>query len=47
MRRLIAKWLKAGVLEDGKKVVQEKGSPQGARVSPLLANLYLHYVFDL
>ena len=47
VRRLIAKWLRAGVLEDGKKVVQEKGSPQGATVSPLLANIYLHYAFDL
>lgn len=47
MQRLIAKWLRAGVLEDGKKVVSEKGSPQGATVSPLLANIYLHYAFDL
>ena len=44
--RLIRKWLKAGVLEGGKKLVQEKGTPQGATISPLLANLYLHYVFD-
>jgi group II intron reverse transcriptase/maturase len=47
IQRVIAKWLRAGVLEDGKKVVQEVGSPQGATVSPLLANVYLHYVFDL
>jgi RNA-directed DNA polymerase len=47
MHRLIAKWLRAGVLEDGKKVVSETGSPQGATVSPLLANIYLHYAFDL
>lgn len=47
MQRVIAKWLRAGVLEDGKKVVQKVGSPQGATVSPLLANIYLHYVFDL
>jgi group II intron reverse transcriptase/maturase len=47
MQRLISKWLRAGVLEDGKKVVSEKGSPQGATVSPLLANIYLHYAFDL
>jgi group II intron reverse transcriptase/maturase len=45
--RLIQKWLKAGVLEDGKQIQSEKGSPQGASVSPLAANLYLHYVFDL
>lgn len=48
MQRLLAKWLKAGVLgESGEKIVQTKGSPQGATVSPLLANIYLHYVFDL
>jgi RNA-directed DNA polymerase len=45
--RLIQKWLKAGVLEDGKRTWGEKGTPQGASVSPLLANVYLHYVFDL
>jgi retron-type reverse transcriptase len=45
--RLIQKWLKAGVLEDGEKVVSEKGTPQGSVISPLLANVYLHYVFDL
>jgi RNA-directed DNA polymerase len=45
--RLIQKWLKAGVLEDGKHMVSEVGSPQGASVSPLAANIYLHYVFDL
>ena len=45
--RLIAKWLKAGVLEDGRRVASEKGTPQGAVISPLLANVYLHYVFDL
>lgn len=45
--RLIQKWLKAGVLEDGKHVASEMGSPQGASFSPLAANLYLHYVFDL
>ena len=41
------KWLKAGVLEDGEWSVSETGTPQGAVVSPLLANVYLHYVFDL
>jgi group II intron reverse transcriptase/maturase len=45
--RLIQKWLKAGVLEDGVRRVQQTGSPQGAPISPLLANVYLHYVFDL
>jgi RNA-directed DNA polymerase len=45
--RLIRKWLKAGVLEDGKRIHQEGGSPQGASVSPLAANIYLFYVFDL
>jgi group II intron reverse transcriptase/maturase len=45
--RLISKWLAAGVLEDGSLTQSEKGSPQGASVSPLLANVYLHYVFDL
>lgn len=45
--RLIQKWLKAGVLEDGLRKYSETGSPQGASISPLLANVYLHYVFDL
>ena len=45
--RLIRKWLKAGVLEDGRRVAAEKGTPQGAVISPLLANIYLHYVLDL
>jgi RNA-directed DNA polymerase len=45
--RLIRKWLKAGVLEDGTWTQVEQGSPQGASLSPLLANIYLHYVFDL
>jgi group II intron reverse transcriptase/maturase len=45
--RLIDKWLAAGVLEDGVWTRSEVGSPQGASVSPLLANVYLHYVFDL
>jgi group II intron reverse transcriptase/maturase len=45
--RLIQKWLKAGVLEDGQWSETEKGTPQGAVISPLLANIYLHYVFDL
>jgi RNA-directed DNA polymerase len=45
--RLIAKWLKAGVMEDGRWTETSEGTPQGAVVSPLLANVYLHYVFDL
>jgi hypothetical protein len=45
--RLIQKWLKAGVLDDGIVVVEDKGTGQGAVISPLLANVYLHYVFDL
>ena len=45
--RLIGKWLAAGVIEDGEWTESEKGSPQGASVSPLLANVYLHYVLDL
>ena len=45
--RLIQKWLTAGVIEDGTWTAGEEGSPQGASVSPLLANVYLHYVFDL
>jgi len=45
--RLIRKWLKAGVMEDGALTQAETGTPQGAVISPLLANVYLHYVFDL
>jgi group II intron reverse transcriptase/maturase len=45
--RLIQKWLAAGVLEDGKRIRSEVGTVQGGSISPLLANLYLHYVFDL
>jgi RNA-directed DNA polymerase len=45
--RLIQKWLKAGILEDGVVTVSEKGTGQGSVASPLLANVYLHYVFDL
>jgi group II intron reverse transcriptase/maturase len=47
MLRLIQKWLKAGVSEDGQWSETKQGTPQGAVVSPLLANVYLHYVFDL
>ena len=45
--RLIRKWLRAGVLEDGSVTVSETGTGQGSVISPLLANVYLHYVFDL
>jgi RNA-directed DNA polymerase len=45
--RLIQKWLRAGVIEDGKRLKTEEGTAQGASASPLLANVYLHYVFDL
>jgi group II intron reverse transcriptase/maturase len=45
--RLIQKWLSAGVLEDGERTRIEVGTVQGGSISPLLANLYLHYVFDL
>jgi group II intron reverse transcriptase/maturase len=44
--RLIQKWLSAGVIEDGNGSETIEGAPQGASVSPLLANVYLHYVFD-
>lgn len=45
--RLIRKWLKAGVMEQGRWQETEEGTPQGAVISPILANLYLHYVLDL
>lgn len=45
--RLIQKWLSAGVMEEGRRIKVEEGTPQGATVSPLLANVYLHYVLDL
>jgi RNA-directed DNA polymerase len=45
--RLIRKWLKAGVLEDGVVTVSEMGTGQGSVISPMLANIYMHYVFDL
>jgi RNA-directed DNA polymerase len=47
MIRLIRKWLKAGVMEEGAVLPTEAGTPQGAVISPLLANIYLHYAFDL
>ena len=45
--RLILKWLRAGVMEDGQWFETKEGTPQGAVVSPVLANLYLHHVLDL
>ena len=45
--RLVRKWLKAGVLEEGEWSASEAGTPQGSVISPLMANVYLHYVFDL
>jgi group II intron reverse transcriptase/maturase len=45
--RLIQKWVNAGVLEEGKHRQVSEGTPQGGSASPLLANIYLHYVFDL
>jgi len=45
--RLIQKWLKAGILEDGIVTVDDRGTGQGSVISPLLANIYLHYCFDL
>jgi RNA-directed DNA polymerase len=45
--RLIQKWLKAGILEDGVVSVSDRGTGQGSVISPLLANIYLHYAFDL
>jgi RNA-directed DNA polymerase len=44
--RLIRRWLKAGVLESGEWSVTDAGTPQGASISPLLANIFLHYAFD-
>lgn len=45
--RLISKFLKAGVMEEGKYIETDKGSPQGGILSPVLSNIYLHYVIDL
>jgi group II intron reverse transcriptase/maturase len=47
MLRLIRKWLKVGVVEEGKRSPQEIGTPQGSVISPVLANVYLHYAQDL
>jgi group II intron reverse transcriptase/maturase len=45
--RLVAKWLKVGIVEDGRVTRSVQGAPQGAVISPILANVYLHYVYDL
>src|SRR5215470_11727724 len=45
--RLIAKWLKVGIIENGRVVRGQVGAPQGAVISPTLANVYLHYAYDL
>jgi len=47
MVRLLMKWFKAGVMEEGKLLEVEEGTPQGGIISPLMANIYLHYVVDL
>jgi len=47
MVRLLMKWAKAGVMEEGKRHETDAGTPQGGIISPLMANLYLHYVLDL
>ena len=46
VRRVLHKWLKAGVLEEGNIKYPTEGTPQGGSISPLLSNLYLHYVLD-
>ncbi len=45
--RIIIKFLKAGIMEDGEWQASEQGTPQGAVISPILANIYLHYVLDI
>lgn len=46
VRKMIDKWLKAGVLEDGQLTIPDEGTPQGGVISPMLANIFLHYVLD-
>ena len=47
MQRYVARFLKAGVMDEGKRLVSDEGVPQGGSISPILANVYLHYVLDL
>ena len=47
IRRLVTKWLKAGVMENGVVVLNQTGTPQGGSISPLLSNIYLHYALDV
>jgi group II intron reverse transcriptase/maturase len=47
MRKMLDKWLKAGILEDKQIIYPEKGTPQGGIISPLLSNIYLHHVLDV
>jgi group II intron reverse transcriptase/maturase len=47
MQRYVARFLKVGVVEDGQRRVSKKGVPQGASISPILANIYLHYTLDI
>ena len=47
MISLIRRWLKAGILEDGKVYPNEEGTPQGGSISVMLSNVYLHYALDL
>jgi retron-type reverse transcriptase len=46
IRKMIDKWLKAGVLENGQVLYPSEGTPQGGTISPLISNVYLHYVLD-
>lgn len=46
IKRMIGKWLKAGIMENGQVAYPEEGTPQGGNISPLLSNVYLHYVLD-